>query len=208
MTIDIAMYDTSRLYVMDGTITLPTDTLKVALLSSSYNPAPGVAAWAASISYALGTIVTYGGRYYEAIVAGVSSGVVGNMPTQRGITLVDNTVTWLCWGYSPPSTHSVFADVSANEITGTGYTAGGTTLSGQTLTISARTVTFTIPDIEWASVILTAKYAVLYKSGTANGHVNPVICYFLLDNTNQSVSVVSLGKFSISLGPTGLIKYN
>jgi hypothetical protein len=51
-------------------------------------------------------------------------------------------VVLLTASYSPDTaTHSTYANVSADETTGTGYTAGGETLTGQTLYYSAASAT-------------------------------------------------------------------
>ena len=135
MTTISVLTDTAHQYLLDGTISVVPDTIKVALLTSTYNPRPAAAAWTPAVTYAVNTIVTSGGRYYEAIVGGVSSGALPLLTTVRGGTTTDNTVTWYCWGYAPPPSHTIWADVSANEITGTGYSAGGVTLASKTVTM-------------------------------------------------------------------------
>lgn len=95
MTTETILYDKALKYVLDGTIDGDTDTLKVALLGSSYNPQPSATTWVAATIYALGMFVVVGGRFYEAIVGGMSSGATPDFPQLRGSTLVDNEVTWL-----------------------------------------------------------------------------------------------------------------
>lgn len=51
-----------------------------------------------------------------------------------------------------------------SEITGTGYTAGGATLSTKTVTYASRVTTFDADDVSWTSSTITARYAVLYDS--------------------------------------------
>ena len=67
--------------------------------------------------------------------------------------------------------HTTYADVSANEITGTNYVAGGATLSGQTIISDVWDAT----DQSWASATFTAYHAVLYD--VTNG--NSLICSFI-----------------------------
>jgi hypothetical protein len=56
-----------------------------------------------------------------------------------------------------------------NEVTGTGYTAGGETLTGKTLTTSnTATVTFDAEDVSWESSTITARYAVVYDAQPAS----------------------------------------
>lgn len=204
MTIDVTMYDAGRLYTLDGTINLVTDTLKICLLSAAYNPTPTAAAWGATTAYALGTVVISSGVYYEAVTAGVSAGSIGSFNTTRGALTSDNTVVWKSWGYAPPSEHTVLADIVGSEITATGYTAGGVTVTGKTLTVAKRQVTYSIAAAEWPGFVGTAKYAALYKVGTANGKVNPLVCYMLLDSTNAAVTLIEAGKLSLVWTNLGL----
>lgn len=59
----------------------------------------------------------------------------------------------------------------ANEITGTGYTAGGATLAGKS--VGAVIATHTVPLIasasSWTTASFTCRYAVVYKSTGTNG---------------------------------------
>lgn len=56
-----------------------------------------------------------------------------------------------------------------NEVTGTGYTAGGLTLSGFNVTISGTTaiLDFTT-DPSWANATITARGALVYNSSKSN----------------------------------------
>ena len=78
-----------------------------------------------------------------------------------------------------PNQHSneFISDLNADEITGSGYDAGGITLSNKTVTYSAPTMTFDADDITWsASTITNALYAVAYDY-TGLTTTSPVICY-------------------------------
>jgi hypothetical protein len=68
--------------------------------------------------------------------------------------------------YTPDQdTHDFFNDVT-NEITGTGYSAGGATLTSPTVTYDTATnqVRLDAADTTWTTSTLTARYAVVYKS--------------------------------------------
>lgn len=66
-------------------------------------------------------------------------------------------------------TDDYWDDISANEASGTGYTAGGATLASKTCTVSGRVTTVDAADTSWASSTVTAYYAVYYyASGTAS----------------------------------------
>jgi len=72
--------------------------------------------------------------------------------------------------YSPDKdTHEHFDDVT-NEVSGTGYTAGGETVTG-TLTLSTANdrLTLEFASTSWTSATITARGAVYYSStGTAS----------------------------------------
>ena len=90
--------------------------------------------------------------------------------------------------YTPaPTTHDFFNDIT-NEVTGTGYTAGGATLASLSLTESAGTVTFDAADVTWsanAAGFSNGRYAIIYKS-TGSSATSPLFGYidFVSDKGN------------------------
>lgn len=56
---------------------------------------------------------------------------------------------------------------ATNEISGDGYTVGGQTMTGSTLTISGATTTWGAADIEWTGTF-TANHAVVYSATNAD----------------------------------------
>lgn len=72
--------------------------------------------------------------------------------------------------YTPDQdAHAYFSSIT-NEVTGTGYTAGGATLASKTVTYTAGTNTqaFDAADTTWPASTITARYAIVYEStGTA-----------------------------------------
>lgn len=103
--------------------------------------------------------------------------------------------------YTPDATDEVFADLSS-EASGTGYTAGGATLANVTWTLSGGTVKFDADDPSWTDTSVTARYAVVYKSGTANSLTNPLVC--LLD-LGADKGIVGGGTFTITLSSSGIL---
>jgi hypothetical protein len=67
--------------------------------------------------------------------------------------------------YTPAQTHDYFDDIT-NEVTGTGYTAGGATLASKTATYTSGTgvTVFDAADTTWSDSTITARYAVVYVS--------------------------------------------
>ena len=96
------VYNSAKQKIMDGSIDLDTDTIKIALVTSSYTP--------------------------------------------------------------NQDDHEDYADLT-NEVTGTGYTAGGATLTNTTITkdnANNRGV-FDADDVTWTTATITARGAVIYK---------------------------------------------
>jgi len=91
--------------------------------------------------------------------------------------------------YTPvQDTHDFFDDVT-NEVSGTGYTAGGATLGSKTVTqddTNDRGV-FDAADTSWSSSTLTARGAVIYKS-TGVASTSPLIGYIDF-GTNRTSNV-------------------
>jgi hypothetical protein len=58
---------------------------------------------------------------------------------------------------------------TTNEVTGTGYTAGGNTLTiSQVATSTGTTAFLDFADTTWSSATITARGALIYKSGGTN----------------------------------------
>lgn len=79
-----------------------------------------------------------------------------------------------------------------NEVVGAGYTAGGTTLSGFTVTTSGTTAILDwITDPSWATATITARGAIIYNSSKSNKAVA------ILDFTTDKTSTA--GTFTVQL---------
>jgi hypothetical protein len=81
--------------------------------------------------------------------------------------------------YTPDQdTHEFRSDVT-NEAAGTGYTAGGATLSGVSLTYDAASneVRLTWADATWSTATLTARTAVIYKSRGGASSADELVGY-------------------------------
>lgn len=101
--------------------------------------------------------------------------------------------------YTPnQSTHKYKTSVT-NEVSGTGYTAGGATLTSKTASTSGLIFTFDAADITWSSSTITARYAVFYiDTGTAG--TSPLLCYW--DFGQDEVS--SSGNFTLTISGSGV----
>jgi hypothetical protein len=106
--------------------------------------------------------------------------------------------------YTPSAdNHDFFNDIT-NEVSATGYTAGGVTL---TVTTSQDNTddegVFDASDASWASSSITARGAVIYKD-TGTPSTSPIIAYidFGTDKTSDG------GTFQITWASEGIINLN
>lgn len=102
-------------------------------------------------------------------------------------------------------THEYIDDVSANEVTGTGYTAGGAALANKAVTQdnTDNEGMFDADDVVWATSTITARFAVIYKDiGTPA--TSPIIA--ILDFATDQIS--SAGNFTITWGAEGILNLN
>lgn len=106
-------------------------------------------------------------------------------------------------GYTPnQDTHRYKSSVT-NEVVGTGYTAGGQTLTGVSISYNSGTNTTTIDadDPTWNTSTITARWAVFYDSTPATDSTRPLLCYMDLQSDISS----SAGPFVLQLNASGLI---
>lgn len=80
--------------------------------------------------------------------------------------------------YTPNrATHEFFDDVTNEVSAGSGYTAGGETLTGVVVTIeSGHVICIDADDVEWVTLTKTFRYAVIYKD-TGTPSSSPLIGY-------------------------------
>lgn len=103
------------------------------------------------------------------------------------------------------STHSTWADASANEVVGTGYTSSGKLLTC-TVTRSGLVVTFDCDDQSWTTATITAKYAMIVKDADANGTLastDSLLCFCDLETGGGSVSSTA-GTFAVTINASGV----
>lgn len=103
----------------------------------------------------------------------------------------DTVKVMLCSAtYSPNQDTHQYKNSVTNEVSGTGYTAGGATLSGKTVTYNAATNTFMMDattDPSWATATVSGiRYAVFYID-TGSAATSPLLSYMDFE-TDQSVT--------------------
>jgi hypothetical protein len=108
-------------------------------------------------------------------------------------------------GWTPnQDSDEFFSDISAHEMSGTGYTAGGQLLAGKTLTVNtgSNEVVFDANDPTWASSTLTnVRYCVFYKD-TGTPASSFLICYHDFGSNKSSEG----NNFIVELSASGLFK--
>lgn len=92
---------------------------------------------------------------------------------QEGHNLASDTIKIALYTSSATINATTTAYSATNEVSGTGYTAGGYTLTSQTVatanaSTSGGTAYFDAADPEWTSASFTAAGALIYNSTNAN----------------------------------------
>lgn len=102
-------------------------------------------------------------------------------------------------------TYDFIDDVSANQVTGTGYTAGGVALANKAVTAdnTDNEGVFDADDASWSTSTITARYAAIYKD-TGTPSTSPIIA--ILDFGSNQTSTA--GTFTITWGAEGILNLN
>jgi hypothetical protein len=111
----------------------------------------------------------------------------------------DNLITLLSDSSSPSfDTNDFWDDLSANEVTGSGWT--DTALTGTTLTVSSGTLVFDATDLSVGSTTLTSAMASVLRFAVGSDATDPLV---MLHDFVTAVST-STGTFGIQWNASGL----
>ena len=106
--------------------------------------------------------------------------------------------------YVPAQDTEDYKDDVTNEVSGTGYTATGETLTSKTVTYTAGTNVHKLDaaDTTWSASSITARIAVIYDSSPATDATRPLMGYqdFITDRTSDA------GDFTIQWDAAGIIE--
>lgn len=93
-------------------------------------------------------------------------------------------------------------DVVANEVSGTGYTATGITLTTKTIgyTSGTNVIKLDADDVTWSSSTITARYAVIYDATPGTDATRPLLGYVDFGSNQSS----SNGNFTITWDANGI----
>lgn len=106
--------------------------------------------------------------------------------------------------YTPDQdAHDYFNDVT-NEVSGTGYSAGGATLANKTVTYTGATNKFVLDadDAAWTTSTITARTAVVYDASPGSDATRPLICY---QQSDGDVSTTA-GTFTVQWNASGIVE--
>lgn len=107
--------------------------------------------------------------------------------------------------YTPNRDTDRYKSSVTNEVVGTGYTAGGLTLTSKTMTYDAASHTMTLDcaDPVWATSTIIARYLVFYDSTPATDATRPLICYVDFGTDISS----SAANFTYTTPTTGIAQF-
>jgi len=99
------------------------------------------------------------------------------------------------------------ADLTNEVANANGYTTGGVALTGLVWSNAAGTETWSSGNGTWTAAggSITGRFAVIYKSGTFGGIVNPIVCVSLLDTTPADVSVADGQQLQVTINASGIV---
>lgn len=127
---------------------------------------------------------------YQRFLANLMNKIVDLEADTIKVALMNNS-------HSALATHNTFSQVSANEITGIGYVAGGKDLEGKSVTQGASTK-WDATDIVWSNATFSAYHAVIYDDTVAT---KDLICS--IDFGGEQA--ISDGIFTITWDSLGII---
>jgi len=101
----------------------------------------------------------------------------------------------------PSAGYELFAEVSSDEVSGSGYTAGGKALTNVTWTEAGGSATLDSDDPIWTNATFTARYAVFYDDTTT--FPRDVLMFFYDLDANQ---IVNNGSFRLRIDSSGIAR--
>jgi hypothetical protein len=116
----------------------------------------------------------------------------------------DDIRVMLCTSTFTPNQDTMqYKSSVANEVTGTGYTAGGAALATKTVAYDGATNTFKFDadDTVWSTSTITARYAVIYDATPGTDATRPLI--MLIDFGQDMVSTA--GPFTLTWNAAGIL---
>ncbi|MGE0229317.1 MAG: hypothetical protein AB7U23_12520 [Dehalococcoidia bacterium] len=137
------------------------------------------------------------GKWYGQVLGGAFNKEIDLVGTPDTLKVTLHTST-----YTPDLDNHDFQNDLTNEVAGTGYTAGGKTLTTVTFTYTAGTNTWKLDadDVSWTGSTITARYAVVADTTPGTAATNRLLV--LVDFGADVVS--SGGNFDITWDAAGI----
>lgn len=104
--------------------------------------------------------------------------------------------------HTPDFTTHDFRDDITNEVSGTGYTAGGKAITTTEITLASGTLTFDGDDVSWPSSTITSAMAAVHYFNVGTAATDPL--GFLSDFVTAASS--SSGTFTIQWNASGIFQ--
>lgn len=123
------------------------------------------------------------------IVQGMTTSFKGELPLGIQALTTDTLKMALYTGYAELNLDTTVY-TTANEITGTGYTAGGKTITGVTVTTSGTTAYISFNNVVWNPAAFTTRCALIYNASKANRAI--AVLDFGADKTTTTSFTVQL----------------
>lgn len=134
---------------------------------------------------------------FHAYLMSRTTGSAFTSDTLKAALYGTGTVTWGSTVESSEFVSDWLTNTSLTEITGTGYTAGGVTLSSVSLNQTNQYETLVVGvDPVWTNASFTANFALFYDSSPGSNATNPIICYWDFGGP----ATVSSGTFTLNIG--------
>jgi hypothetical protein len=121
--------------------------------------------------------------------------------TEGSLSDYDINVALFSDSYTPDADDTTYTSISSDEASGTGYTAGGQTLSSKSFDTSGTAYYFDAADVTWTSSTITARYAVLYINDASSPGDDGLVCCIDFGSNRSSSS----GAFTIEWSSSGII---
>ena len=108
--------------------------------------------------------------------------------------------------YTFAATHSVYADLTNELATASGYTNGGQALASVTWSQTGGTATFDAADTVWTASggSIVARRAVIRAVGTFNSQVDPLVASILMDTSPADITTTTGNTLTLAWNASGL----
>lgn len=135
---------------------------------------------------------------YDSFLRDVANGSIDMDTDTLNVLLVTST-------YTPSQgSHAKRSDIT-NEVTGTGYTAGGVALASKTMTADTTNHrgVFDAADSSWTTATITARAAVIYKARGGASSADELVAYIDFGGNITATA----GTFLITWSANGILYF-